>query len=196
MYIIYKTTNLINGKYYIGKHRINGDIDDGYLGSGELILKAIAKHGPENFVRETLETFDDEKECMLAEAKYVNHEDPNSYNLVPGGYGGPAKRAPWNKGKKMSAEYCEANRQGQLKRTSYHVWTEEEKKEKLCKPKRKGHAENVRKARLGKSISQEVRDKISASLKGRPGNRKGAKLSEETKRKISESRKRMKARVV
>ena len=33
-YIVYKTTNLINGKIYIGVHRTNPDIFDGYIGCG------------------------------------------------------------------------------------------------------------------------------------------------------------------
>ena len=41
-YLVYKTTNLVNGKIYIGKHETN-DINDGYLGSGNLIRLAIKK---------------------------------------------------------------------------------------------------------------------------------------------------------
>ena len=50
--IIYKTTCLINNKIYIGKYC--GDWDR-YLGSGNLILRAIKKHGKQNFIRETVE---------------------------------------------------------------------------------------------------------------------------------------------
>jgi len=53
IFIIYKTTNLVNGKIYVGQH--NTSADDGYLGSGNLILLAIKKYGRENFIRETLE---------------------------------------------------------------------------------------------------------------------------------------------
>ncbi len=51
--IIYKTTNLINGKIYVGYH--NTDINDGYLGSGTIFSKALKKYGKKNFVREVLE---------------------------------------------------------------------------------------------------------------------------------------------
>ena len=51
MAIVYCTTNLINGKKYIGSHKNN---NDSYLGSGVYLAKAIKKYGKENFVRETL----------------------------------------------------------------------------------------------------------------------------------------------
>jgi hypothetical protein len=93
-YIIYKTTNLINGKYYIGKHK--QDIDplnfDGYFGSGKIINNAIKKYGIENFKRETLCSFDNEIECYKKEVHVLNeifNSDHNDcYNLVGGGYGG------------------------------------------------------------------------------------------------------------
>ena len=55
--IVYKTINLLNGKYYIGVHRQDNDDFDGYFGSSDLVAKAVRKHGPENFIRETLATF-------------------------------------------------------------------------------------------------------------------------------------------
>ena len=51
--IIYKTTNLLNDIIYVGFHKTSAD--DGYLGSGTNILKAIKKYGKENFNRVTLE---------------------------------------------------------------------------------------------------------------------------------------------
>ena len=33
-YIVYKTTNKINNYIYIGVHRTDVDIDDGYIGNG------------------------------------------------------------------------------------------------------------------------------------------------------------------
>jgi hypothetical protein len=48
---IYITTNLINGKQYIGLHSKN---NKSYLGAGTLLLKAIKKYGKENFSKEIL----------------------------------------------------------------------------------------------------------------------------------------------
>lgn len=55
-YFLYKTTNLVNKKYYIGVHAGNV-LDESYLGSGRLIKYAIKKYGRNNFKREILKTF-------------------------------------------------------------------------------------------------------------------------------------------
>ena len=90
-YIIYKTTNTTNGKYYVGV--TNGN-KLGYLGSGRALLSAIKEYGRENFVRETLEVFETEAEAYGREAQIVNETfvaDRNTYNLGKGGKGGPGQ---------------------------------------------------------------------------------------------------------
>ena len=88
-YFIYITTNLINGKQYIGQHQ--GYLDDKYLGSGVNLIKAIKKYGKENFKREILE-FCKKEELDLKEQywiKYYNaYENENFYNLSKGGQKG------------------------------------------------------------------------------------------------------------
>ena len=101
-YIIYKTTNTTNGKYYVGV--TNGN-KPSYLGSGKALLNAIKEHGRENFVRETLEVFDTEQDAYLREAEIVNESfvgSRNTYNIGRGGKGGP--------GQSKSQEHKEAIR--------------------------------------------------------------------------------------
>ena len=84
-YIIYETTNLVNGKFYIGVHKVNGS---NYLGSGTLLKLAIKKYKKESFMRETLETFNNEQDAYNSERLIVNINlvnNPNCYNIVIGG---------------------------------------------------------------------------------------------------------------
>lgn len=85
-YTIYEITNKINGKTYTGMHKTD-NLDDGYMGSGKLIKRAIEKHGVENFVKVILHIFDNETDMKNKEKEVVVLNE-NSYNLVEGGHGG------------------------------------------------------------------------------------------------------------
>lgn len=89
-YTIYKTTNLINNKIYIGCHKTK-DPNDDYLGSGKHLRRAIEKYGIENFKKEVLYVFDDEASMFAKEKELVTEEfckQENTYNICPGGQGG------------------------------------------------------------------------------------------------------------
>ncbi|AJD81876.1 GIY-YIG homing endonuclease [Yersinia phage vB_YenM_TG1] len=86
----YKTTNLINGMVYYGVHGTN-ILNDGYLGSGNLLQKALSKYGIENFKREELSFYETyagalEAERLLITAAIVKSR--RTYNMKLGGYGG------------------------------------------------------------------------------------------------------------
>jgi len=86
-YTIYKITNKINGKYYIGRHATE-DVNDSYMGSGIGIKNAINKYGVENFTKEIIATADNADALWDLELKIVNEEvvkDPMSYNNAYGG---------------------------------------------------------------------------------------------------------------
>lgn len=86
-YTIYKITNMINGKIYIGLHKTK-KLNDGYMGSGKMISYAIKKHGLENFKKEILFTFDNEKDMINKEIELVTEEfclRKDTYNLAKGG---------------------------------------------------------------------------------------------------------------
>ena len=84
--IIYKVTNLINGKFYIGQHKTD-DLNDGYMGSGKILKRAIVKYGVENFKKEILH-FCDSKEDMDKKERELVVLTEESYNLRYGGDGG------------------------------------------------------------------------------------------------------------
>lgn len=86
---IYKITNLINGKIYIGKDTVS---DKNYYGSGLLIKRAINKHGIENFKKEILEECNNNDELCIREKywieKYNSTNSQIGYNISKGGDGG------------------------------------------------------------------------------------------------------------
>ena len=88
MYTVYRITNNINNRYYIGKH-ITNDLDDSYYGSGLAIQRAIVKYGQENFTKTTLHICESEEEMNRLEVELIDLalEDPLTYNLNRGGTG-------------------------------------------------------------------------------------------------------------
>ena len=55
---IYKTTNLVNNKIYIGQHKAYKFMKRMYLGSGIKLKAAIKKYGRKNFTCELLDSAD------------------------------------------------------------------------------------------------------------------------------------------
>lgn len=92
---IYKITNLLNGKIYIGKSTRCDDYHlEMYFGSGLAIHAAIEKYGRTNFKKEILQflMFNDEKRLDVLERWYISCNDAmnpaKGYNLSLGGEGG------------------------------------------------------------------------------------------------------------
>lgn len=83
----YKITNKINGKFYYGVHNTD-NLDDGYFGSGSMLLRAYNKYGIENFEKEILKFFDTTDDAFDYEKEIVNEtliKDENCYNIMEGG---------------------------------------------------------------------------------------------------------------
>jgi group I intron endonuclease len=89
-YFVYKTTNIINGKIYVGVHQTD-DLNDTYLGSGIILNRAIKKYGRENFQREIVKMFDCLEDAYILESEIVNQDfiaRHDVYNKALGGNGG------------------------------------------------------------------------------------------------------------
>lgn len=87
---IYITTNLINGKRYIGKKVFDGASRwKSYLGSGTYLTKAIKKYGRENFIRDIVDIAYSEEELNEKEKMWIENynavESDDFYNQIEGG---------------------------------------------------------------------------------------------------------------
>ncbi len=90
IHYLYKTTCLVTNRYYIGMHSTH-NLEDGYMGSGKRLRRSIRKYGVENHIREILEFFENRDLLIEAEKKAITPEiltDKNCMNLMAGGKGG------------------------------------------------------------------------------------------------------------
>jgi group I intron endonuclease len=86
---VYKITNIINNKIYIGKDTSN---NPNYFGSGILIKKSIKKYGIENFIKEIIEECNDNQTLCEKEKYWIKEYNSTNltigYNISKGGDGG------------------------------------------------------------------------------------------------------------
>ena len=124
--IVYKTTNKINNKIYVGKHNKEGD---DYLGSGLRLKKAIEKYGLDNFKREILEHCTEEvvNKRETYWIKKLESQNPKiGYNLAPGGDGGNI--APWTKERKQKIRDAKKNKYRGKDNPNYgNHWSDKQK---------------------------------------------------------------------
>jgi GIY-YIG catalytic domain len=91
MWTVYKITNDINQKTYIGVHKTDNP-NDSYMGSGTAIRNAIKKHGKDHFTKEVV-FVTDSKDAAFAKEKEltVDFFKEANYNMKLGGVGGFTK---------------------------------------------------------------------------------------------------------
>ncbi len=152
--IIYKTTNLVNNKIYVGKDSYNNHL---YLGSGIKLKQSIKKHGRKNFRKEILQYCDTEEELNEAEIfwiKELNSQDENiGYNIAFGG-NGAGKHSEESK-KKMS-----------ISQTGKKQSDETRLKKSLAGKGRKISEETKLKISLNRKMSENSKKKLSEERMG------------------------------
>lgn len=92
---IYKTTNLINGKIYVGLHQ-NTEFNENYFGSGKLLKKAVKKYGLTNFECEVIEWCETKEKLAQREVHWISKLEAKvkgtGYNLHEGGGMPPSQK--------------------------------------------------------------------------------------------------------
>lgn len=146
---IYITTNMVNGKRYVGQRKFDKKGDwKTYLGSGEALKNAISRYGKEKFVRNIICFCYSKDELNKAEydiSVLLNVvEDRNWYNLCYGG-GGTGGHIDTEETKKKKSQ------------ASYKMWAQEGFREKMVK---------IHTGSKHKPFSEEARRHISEGLKG------------------------------
>jgi len=135
--IIYLTKNLVNGKIYIGQHSTN-KLEDGYLGSGNVLELAIKKYGRKNFERIILEHCDVAEELSEKERYWIKLYNSNNkqigYNISGGGEGMVGYVIAEETKEKISKSIKLFNKQHpeklkELHRKCKELWNTQEKKE-------------------------------------------------------------------
>ncbi len=88
---VYKITNVLNGKFYVGRRSTNKHPNiDSYMGSGWALKGAYLKHGKKNFIKEVLEMCYDLETLKEREEYWISHTKAvkMGYNLVENSGGG------------------------------------------------------------------------------------------------------------
>lgn len=205
MPFVYITTNLINNKKYLGKH--NGK-NSNYLGSGELLKKAIEKYGKENFKLEIIkecktdeEAYELEKELSL---KFNVVEDNEWYNMRIGGDG-------FSSGKLHPMFGITKTKEHRKKLSDANLGKKQSEEQKLKHSldmsgvnnpcyglKNKNHPayghkkteigiKNISKAQKGRIRSDEEIEKLKKSRIGKGTGNRNSMVNPENRKKVSEA---------
>lgn len=176
---IYKTTCLVNGKIYIGKHE--GSESDNYLGSGTIFEFALKKYGRKNFKREILRRCETLHELRIWEHVFIKKyraQDPSiGYNKADGDVNtseyNPAKLPEVRE--KMLIKNRQTTRDPEYRK----------RHSEIMKEYYKTHPATF----TGKHHSEKTKEKIRQKRLGSVAYNRGVPASEEQKRKQSEKMK-------
>lgn len=211
---IYITTNMVNGKRYIGQKKIDKEGKwNNYLGSGVAFKKALDKYGNNNFYRDIVALAYSKDELDKLEIEWINNynavESRNFYNIVSGGGTVTGLKMSDETKKKLSVRFSGENNPMYGKGLKgednpfYGKHHTEESRKKMsdshkgqvswCKGRTniysKETLQKMREKKLGKPLSEEHKRNIRESQKGENHPMYGKHHTEETKKKISKANK-------
>jgi len=186
-YIVYKITNVANGKIYIGMtrksttQRLQGHIKESKSSTKRALCKAIQKHGEENFKIEVLKEFDSKSNCEQFEDEMIlqlKSMDPAvGYNMIRGGHFSSGMS-----GKKHSDDtikHFSKLRKGKKRPEHQKAMKKAYADGKLSHLVHKGETHPS----FNKPLPQETKDKLSAKMTGRKQKASAISQREATKAK-------------
>ena len=186
---IYITTNMVNGKRYIGQRKFSKGWKS-YLGSGKILKQAIEKDGRNNFIRDIVVIAYTKKELDELEIQFIKNynaiESYDFYNIAKGGDGGD------NSGE-LSVMYGKKHSEHTKRKISNTRKLKGVAKGK-SNPMYGVHICGENHHDFGKHLSEERKLRQSETMKNKYKNGeikpyfKGKTLSQETKKKMSETR--------
>lgn len=162
---IYLTTNLVNNRMYIGKHK-SDHYDPTYYGSGKILLQAIDKYGLENFKNEilyeanTLEELNEKEKYFISlyRKKYGNI----MYNIANGGDGGDTYS---NKPEKEKEDFAKL-----MKNINQERCSSDDFKEKISRANKERYSDKNEREKQSKRVraawdNKELKMKQSQKIK-------------------------------
>jgi len=177
MYSIYKVTNKVNNKFYIGitKRDIKRRLKEHMYNNDTGLSAPIKKYGIDNFIIETIDTAKSFNEMEKKEINYIKELNPH-YNLSSGGttcfqHSNTTK-------KKISKS---------LKKDGLMKWSDERKEYYSKMFSGKNNPMYGKTSWLGKKHKKESLEKMTNSKLGNKNPMFGRKHSEETRKKIKQA---------
>lgn len=187
-YCIYRITNIINGKTYIGQHRYTNEANPmgSYKGSGKLLKLAYKKYGKENFETEVLYKRIRDKATVDAMEIWAIEKYKPEYNIAKGGTGGDIVSY-------LSPEAYNSYKQ-KLSENSYFRGKRFVPREYMTEEEFDKYRQKISESNRKVEHTAEWNAKVAKSTKafyqnGNHGSNYGVKFSESHCKCISESRK-------